>query len=291
MFEKIKKKNILNPSLFVIITLVLTVIGIAIRTINIIFFFEYDIGYYESDTLLPIIMNIFLVLTALFLIFGSLFLTSAPKELKGIEKNPLTIVASAVCILTFLSIGINFLLFYMYLPIKVIVLYALLSLISCLYFVSNIFNFAGHYRALFAIPVIINIVSILAISYFNIDVQMNSPQKILLHITCLASMFFFIAEARCIFEDMRKKLYILWICATLFFSGVYSLPSLISFVVDGVSDYNFISFIIVFFAIFVYTVMRAITLMTTTKKIKPTDTIDLYTPQSQEEENILSDER
>ena len=104
-------------------------------------------------------------------------------------------------------------------------------------------------------------------------------------------MFFFIAEVRCIFEDMRKKLYILWICATLFFSGVYSLPSLISFVVDGVSDYNFISFIIVFFAIFVYTVMRAITLMTTTKKIKPTDTIELYTPQSQEEENILSDER
>ena len=61
MSERIKNINILKPSLFIVLTLILTAAGIALRTLNIIFFFDYDIGYYQSDAVLPLIMNIFFV--------------------------------------------------------------------------------------------------------------------------------------------------------------------------------------------------------------------------------------
>ncbi len=286
MSERIKNINILKPSLFIALTLILTAAGIALRTLNLIFFFDYDIGYYRSDAVLPLITNIFFVVSVSFFAAASIFLTRIPESLSGHEKNPFTIVASSACILTFLALGVNFFLFYIELPMYIIAVYAIISIISALYFISNILNLGSQYRALLAIPVIVNFVFILAISYFDVTVQMNSPEKILLHITALVSMFFFISEARCIFETIRKKIYLFWLCAALFFSGVYSVPSLICFVTDGVTERNFISFIIIFFAIFVYLVMRAVTVMISEKRVTAEDIANIDAQNSQEEEKI-----
>lgn len=286
MSERIKNINILKSSLFVLLTLILTAVAIALRTLDLVFFFDYDIGYYRSDAVLPLITNIFFVVSVLFFAVSTVFLTRVPDSLSGREKNPLTVVASSLSILIFLALGINFLRLYMLLPTYIIAVYAIISFVSAIYFISNIFNFGGQYRALFTIPVIMNFVFILAISYFDVTVQMNSPEKLLLHITCLSAMFFFILEARCIFENIRKKLYLFWLCTSLFFSGVYSVPSLICFVTDGVYDRKFISFIILFFAIFVYLVMRAVNVMKATKKAVAPEPFNTDAPNSQEEENI-----
>lgn len=291
MFERIRNKNVLSPVLFVALSLALTALLIVLRFVNLLCFFDYDIGYYQRGAALPIIMNALLVLSVLFFAVASIFITRAPKSLCGYEKNSFTIIGSSLCALTFLALGINFSLFSIALPshiqlnAKIISLYAVFSMLAALYFISNIVNFIGKYRALFAIPLIINAVSILAISYFDITIQMNSPQKLLLHVACLASMFFFITEARCIFEDMRKKLYIFWLCTGIFFSGVYSVPSLIYFAINGISDYTFITFIITFFAVFVYLVTRAVTLMISSLKADTAD-CDTEAPKPQEEENI-----
>ena len=286
MFKRINNINILKPSLFIVLTLILTAAGIALRTLNIIFFFDYDIGYYQSDAVLPLIMNIFFVVSVSFFAAASIFLTRIPESFSGHEKNPFTIVASSVCILTFLALAVNSLLFYMKLPMHITAVYAIISIISSLYFISNILNFGGQYRALLTIPVIVNFVFILAISYFDVTVQMNSPEKILLHITALASIFLFISEARCIFEPIRKKSYLFWLCAALFFSGVYSVPSLICFISDGVTERNFISFIIIFFAIFVYLLTRAVTVMMSEKIATAEDIANIDDQNSQEEDKI-----
>ena len=292
MFERIRNKNILSPALFVALSLLLTAVGIALRLINTFFFFDYDIGYYQSGAILPIIMNAFLVLSTLFFGVASLFLTRVPDSYSGCERNPFTILASSLCAITFIASGVNFWLFRIMLPAYVQILiptlsiFAILSFCSSFYFISNVASFIGKYRAPLAIIVILNAVCILAISYFDITIQMNSPQKLLLHISCLASIFFFATEARCIFESIRKRIYIFLLCTGMFFSGIYSIPSLVSFLLEKPADPNFISFSIIFFAVFIYIVIRAVTLMISDKAPKAADSVSEEAPQSQEEENI-----
>lgn len=286
MFKHINNKNILKPCLFIVLTLVLTAVAIAIRTIDLSFFFDNDIGYYQRDSIFPVITNILLVASVLFFAIASIFLTRIPESFNSRENTPLTIIGSALCALTFLVMVVNFFLFYMEYPIKIIAIYALLALFSSLYFISNIVNFAGQYRALLVIPVIVDLTFILATSYFKITIQMNSPMKILLHITCLALMFFFISEARSFFEDIKKKRYLFWLCTAILFSGTYSISSMIYFVTSDIFDYNFASYVIIFFAMFVYLVIRAITVIIATKKSVAENIVNEDQPKSQEEEDI-----
>ena len=107
---------------------------------------------------------------------------------------------------------------------------------------------------------------ILAKSYFDVYFAMNSPNKILLHMACLAAMFFFVALARLALGTLKGKSYLFYLTTTVFLCGVYAIPTAIFCVISKIyRDYTYLYFDIFMLAVFVFAVVKLIALMTATK--------------------------
>ncbi|MBQ7383339.1 MAG: hypothetical protein IJV72_00925 [Clostridia bacterium] len=245
--------------------LLLTLAGIALRTLNLAFFYDTDIGYYASDAPLPLIMNIFLLVAFAAIGVCSAVLPRKPYMTTGKESNIAVKVASVLCALAFAALALCTLLGFVVPAAKLIYLFIFAALVSALYFVLGALGKNDEVRALLLIALAIALVYILAVSYFDVFVQMNSPNKVILQIACLVSMLFFVYEARCITGELKRKLYLFSLSCAVFFSGVASVPSIIAYFTGKLGNYfvniNYIVFDALFAVLFIYFTVRLITMM------------------------------
>ena len=122
------------------------------------------------------------------------------------------------------------------------------------------------------------LIYIVAKSYFDVYMAMNSSNKILLHMACLASMFFFITLARLNIGALKSKSYLFFLASTAFLSGVYAIPSAFFCIISRIyRKYTYFYFDIAILAIFVFATIKLVMLMSANKpqaEAVPQDDID-----------------
>ncbi len=253
----------------------LTLAGIAIRTLNLMLFYEAEIGYYYADAVLPVVMNIFLL--AVFATIGvcSIIIPKKPYTTSGTEINIATRVSAALCALAFLTLAVCALLGFVDNAFPITYILAVSSSAAAAYFILWALGKTNSSNVLLTVTIIISLVYVLAASYFDIFVQMNSPNKTLTQLACIASMLFFIYEARAVTGEKKSKLYVFSLSCALFFAGMASFPAIIAYLTDNLGNYfisiNYIVFDILFAILFVYYAARVVTLMITADKDEETD--------------------
>lgn len=268
----IDKKMSIKLRIFIMGVFALTFIGIVLRTFSLIFFYDSYIGYFATGALFPTLTNIFLFISTIgILVFAFLI----PKEticVSGCEVNLSLKISSVICAITSLIV----------LPLHLAnwidspsffssYLIPLLLLVAIVYFLLNLINSKPEIKALGALALVLLFVAYLAISYFDVFVQMNSPTKIMMHISCLALMLFFMSEARCIAGAMRKKLYIFSAAIAIFFASVEAIPSIIAVIFNKIENTDYLSYDIFLCPIIFYLIVRASVIMRSPTKTEESD--------------------
>lgn len=257
----IKNNNIKKYS---VAAVVLSVIGIVLHTVCMFFFYDEDIGYY-SKGVFSIAFIVFCVLCVAAFWGFAFFRKDAGKELKVVNCcTALSSLASALAMLAFFG--------YFYISIIDYPVYyydgghELLSEISALvalvYFAMNLIPTSNKkIQCLCGFGIIIWNVYILAVSYFDIMVTLNSPAKIWLHLAIASAMLFFIAELRTLVSSVSRRYYLFSLYTALFINGVMSVASVVYGVVRLGEFYLTLKYDIVFLSFFFYFLSRAVEVM------------------------------
>lgn len=245
--------------LYAMITLASTVVAVILRTCCLLWFYDEDIGYY-SKGILPIVLSIFSVLALGF--FASAIFTVKPtdKLSDGREDNLAIKISSAICALVFASFFIVSVMSTSLISDSVVA--DLLSKISALmmivYFAMNLFgkNVNRNAQTVLGFGFVLWAICALAISYFDVYVQLNSPDKVTLHMGLMSAMAFFTVEFRCFVDKINRKVYPFCSACSVFFCALASIPSLFKWVIDGMGEYKYLFYYVVLFALLIYSAAR-----------------------------------
>ena len=250
---------------FAVSALILTLVAIILRAVSLLAFFEADIGYYQRGAVLPVIFNILCgVAIALFIIFPLVTLKKKeaviPRHAKATRTAALLPVA-ALAIMAWnrwqsafetLKSGAEVSVLKTALP-------PLLILAALTFFVAACVGFERS--ALTAISGTLTIVMFaaeLAISYTNLFVALNNPNKMLFHFTCLSAMLFLLYELRVIYGVSKARLWLFSTASAAFMLGCYSIPSIIAHLAGACESFD-IRTDVAFAAIFLFVVVRMLT--------------------------------
>ena len=240
--------------------LALTLIGIALRTVNMFLLFDYDINYYSAGAALPTLSGVFFLLAAAFIAI----VCAGARELpfaEDLSKSSISVkVSSALCTVAFILAASELLGSVTLIP-NAVLMTALY--ISAVYFILNLSRSPSGAQALTSVAVIISLSSLIAITYFDVYTQMNSPLKVHFHLAMLASMLFITAEARSMIGMMKKRFYLFSLSLAVLFTGIDSVPNAAA-IFAGKLEYDIIPFYYicdtVTFFLFIYFVCRLISL-------------------------------
>jgi len=244
--------------------LAISCVGIVLRTISLLCFFDADIGYYTTDAPLPIITNIVLIVSVLGSIVIGLLLLKKRKDGADLAmESPLSRIASVLSALALLAFAIFFVLDMRNAPEGGVgfpqVLGLIASLISILYFLMNLRPRNPHTQVLIGYFLIVFFVYTLAVSYFDPYIQMNAPEKVLLQMASLSAMVFLTAEFRAFFGTPRHGFYYASASVALILCGACAIPFLCASFV-GILPYAWNSthmlYRYVIFAFFLYVLSR-----------------------------------
>jgi hypothetical protein len=262
-----EKKTTSFVSAFAISSILLTLLGVALRGVNLLNFYDSDIGYFKN-AFLPTVMNIFFLLCVLafaamtFIIEFKRYAQdtlSCPVFFKAVSG---VCSASLILLATYLVFNPNQNALFPY--------FILTCIASAVYFALLIPKNIPTANAIFALLPAVLCVFILAVTYFDVYTPMNAPHKVLIHLTCISSMLGFLAEARAIADKKKKKTYLFFVLSGLFFTGVSSIPSVILFFTDKF-DYPYVIFDLIFLVFFIYFAARATTLVFGNKSTESTN--------------------
>ncbi len=278
--------------------ILMTLAGIALRALNLLLYYEAEIGYYKADAVLPAAMNIFFL--AVFAVIGvcSIIIPKKPYATSGNERNIAVVISSALCAIAFLSLSVCALLGLVQRDSALTYILVITTLLAAVYFVLGALGKNNNARAILMIAIVAALSYILAVSYFDVFVQMNSPNKTLTQLACLASMLFFVYEARAAVGEKKSKLYVFSLSCALFFSGITAFPAIAAYLSGNLGNYfiniNYILFDALLAVLFVYFAVRLITLMVTAdRKDEETDLgeyEDMYVfPEDADAEEEIAD--
>lgn len=204
------------------IALCLAVLSVVLRCVNLNFFFDAEIGYYASDAALPVVASCILAASVIFFAAASFFLFRKSELAPSPSPSLALRVASSIAAVGFLFLAsVNIL--------DGSVWSGILALGAGLSFAITISKTAipPLFRLLCALCVILRLLMILANSYFDITVQMNAPDKLMLHLACLAGMMMAISDVRASVVKLRPALFTFSFACGALLLGTYAIPYLL----------------------------------------------------------------
>lgn len=208
-------------------TLALSVLLTALRCINLFFFFDADIGYHTAGASLPVISTYLLILSLVSL--GAVCIVFFRKQgFQYREKStPASRLLGGVC-----ALGFSYLAGFDTLQAGAI-LAALAGLGSAAYFLTVTFNYSHLLlRALTGLCAILRVAMALATEYFNVEIQMNAPDKLFFLLGCIGAMFFLVCELRATVAAARPILYRFSAACCILLCAVASIPSILGVFAD-----------------------------------------------------------
>ena len=255
MMNSCKKAN--SPALLLCFAPVLfTVFGVALRIINLLSFYDSYIGYYKK-AFLPVAMNVFFVVAVCF--FATVCFFAERKDSVDVTFTPIK-TFRAICIVCSIAILVSTLNFLSKESTELLGLFDILaSVCSAAFFATFISKKMPSYSAILALAPIALSTVILATTYFDVTVQINSPNKMLIHFACIAAMLGFLGEARLLADGKKKKTYFFFIFSALFFTGVSSIPALTLYFANEF-DYSYVKHDCILFVFFLYFLGRIMSL-------------------------------
>ncbi|MBQ9783412.1 MAG: hypothetical protein IJW44_02720 [Clostridia bacterium] len=246
--------------LYTVIGLLCAVIAIALRTVNFFFFFDAEIGYHQANALLPILANVQLALAVVFFAVAAFLWfrktnIGYPKELSAAIRIAALPAAA----------GFLFRAIFVYLNRAEGDKLALLSLLTGIagagYFLLLAFNQKQEsFRILSGFCAIVHLILTLASSYFNIFIQMNAPDKLMLQLGCLGGMLFLINELRAWISRPRPALYMFSTTCAALLLGVASIPSIVAYHAGILTDRVMMAGYYLLLGLFLYVTVRLIVL-------------------------------
>ena len=256
-----KEQNIKRIKFFAMAAIITTVVTVLVRSCCLTWFYDEDIGYYTRDVL-PVLFYVLSVASVV--LFSSVFVFVKPfgEISDGREDNVIIKVAS----------GINVIAFSVFFVFSVLssslvagnVTFDLISKISSLmavvYFAVNLFgpDVKRSFQTVLGFGIIAWCICVLGITYFDIYVQLNSPEKIGIHLALISVMGLLVCEFRAFVDRVKSKLYLACACASVFFCGVAAVPSILHWVLLGFEGNKYISYVAVLLALFIYSLARLV---------------------------------
>lgn len=211
---------------FLATALSLAVISAVLRALNIFFFFDESLGYYESGAALPLVANILLGVGALFLVVFA-FCFFRREKIEYSSRSVIQICVSVISAITALALAVGNAI-EAFKGDRLGMLTAALSLMCALYFVCALVDINPIYKALAGIFAIARLTFMLAASYFNQSVQMNAPDKVLFGLACVFSMLFVASELKVFVGTARTPIYLIASALAAVLSATSAIPSIIA---------------------------------------------------------------
>ena len=253
------ERNDKKIKIYSLVALALTVVAVMVRTCCLIWFYDEDIGYYTRDVL-PTLFEVLCPIAVVF--FFSAFFILKPHNIvaDGKEDNVALKISSALAAIAF---GVFFVISVLSTSLVTgNVVFDLVSKISSLaaivYFAMNLFAPYANRTAQTALGfgIIIWNICVLGITYFDIYIQLNSPEKIILHLALVSAMVFFVSEFKCFVGVLKSKMYLFSVSCAMFFLGTCSIPSIVGWSIGIANGKKYSFYNIVLFALFVYCTTR-----------------------------------
>ena len=248
--------------------LTVTLLLILLRSLDLFFFFDREIGYYQRGALLPIAETVLLFASPLSLLTAALLWLRHIPVRYG-ETNPLPLRLSALLTSLFSLIFVVLSLWDQSegfsLANRVLLIGAM---ITAVYFLLTAGKTALPLlpRFLTGVGAVVFLLFALGSAYFDATVPMNAPDKLLFLIACLFAMLFTAEELRVYAEVPKSGRYFFSLGCAVFFLGVSSIPTLIGVSFGAMEPAFWHPSCIVLFGIFLYALTRLLLLLFTTEK-------------------------
>ena len=241
--------------------LAVAALAIILRTACLLWFYDKEIGYYTRD-ILPAAFEVLCVL-AILLFAGVFFLVKpSDKTSDGKEDTPAIKISSVLAMFAFSAFFVSLIISTSLLTgnAALDLVLKLSSLVSIVYFAMNLFvsHVNRTLQTALGFAIIIWEVCVLAITYFDIYVQLNSPEKVILHLALVSGMAFFTSEFRCFVSSVKSKIYLFSAFCSVFFSGACSVPFIIAYVSGAINGGTHLFYNTVMLAVFVYSATRLV---------------------------------
>ncbi len=213
---------------------------VILRLIGTLFFFDVDIGYYQSGQIVPIIANILPAIAAIASIVFCLISRIKIAPVSPFE-NKYTKYGSAVAAVGFAIFAVTYALslaeyseLYGALPFSYL-LCLICSVGACAFFTLKTFRAVNSdiLYLLTGLLAIIWCVLQLAECYFDTFVQMNSPIKLVFQFACLCAMLLTVNEMRIGLESKRNGFHLLSATLATIFLPMSAIPSIICYLTDN----------------------------------------------------------
>ena len=192
-------QKIRNLRVYYIGALVLTLTATLLRALALTLAFDRHSSYFKTDTPLPVLSGVLLALSVVFILLFPLLLrgrvptSRAPHGRLGQISHALS---ALLCFTVFIStctvrgsVSLPTLLW----------LVGILSLLAAtVYFLSQtpLCPMGGTGEAVFGSLAIVALACMIAVTYFDVAIPMNTPVKVHLHLALLAAMLFLLYELR-----------------------------------------------------------------------------------------------
>ncbi len=266
--------------IYSLVAIAVSVLAVILRTCCLLWFYDEDIGYY-SRGFLPILLDAVCILAVAFFVSLLFVVKPCDKAGDGKEDNLAVKISSAAAAVAFALFFVSSVLSTSLVTGNVV--FDLTSKISALsaivYFCMNLFASRANRVVQTALGFFIIIWNIctLGITYFDVYVQLNSPDKTILHLALVACMAFFVSEFRCFVDGVKSKSYLFFASCAILLSGTSSVPSLVAYMFGRSVGEKYIFYNVVLFALFAYCAARLVSFVFARKSEE-----DLVTEDSEE---------
>lgn len=234
--------------------MVISLISAVLHLISMLVFCDVW-GYYTAGAVLPVISNIFMLISVVAFAICAFLLTDRERKIdapNGIAKYAALLPAAALIfhVVKLVMDGLS--------GANIALLIS--AAISAVFFIM--IAFSKEYDTLTAVCGV-GFVIWLAISWFNsyndLFIPMNSPEKIFFHFGCVSAALLTVGELRSMYDISAPRFYRFSLWSSLVLLSSASLPSVWELIFKD-SQSSVYSECLVLFALFVYAVVRCVSL-------------------------------
>ena len=210
-------------------------IGVLLRTLSIFFFYDADIGYFSSGALLPILFNVLIAVACI----ACAVLCFMPKTVfepensgKGRVSQLLYIIPCIASIYTLIS-QMTLIGEYSALGLpapRIETLLLVFNALAVIYFALSIFGekINSAVSVILGVCAMLWLIFMLVSLYFDMYVQINSPNKTMMAFALSASVLFLVSEIRLPLDTQKPKIKLFTAAFGLLLLSTSSIPTLIA---------------------------------------------------------------
>lgn len=213
---------------------VLTLAGILLRTAALSGCYDKEIGYYQRGAVLPMVFHGLCVLMLVLCAVGARLLPSSFAVKADVASSLLTRGGTVLALLCVMAHVLQMVIAVLGGTESLSVLLALrvfFGILTAVYLAAGLVpsSAVSGARALFGYGAIAYIVAMMAASYFDFFLQMNSPNKLLFQVSCMILLLYLLCDLRLILSIAMPRAYCAMTGVTVFYTFSYAVPGIFGF--------------------------------------------------------------